>query len=403
MIKVAHVTTIDMSLRYLLLNQLCTIQNAGYEVAGISTPGPFVDEIEAAGIRHIPIKMTRRFSPMADLESMVMLVRIMRRERFDIVHTHNPKPGLLGQLAARIAGVPIVVNTLHGFYFHDGMSSFWRRFYIGTERVAARCSDVILSQNPEDIVTAVAAGIAGREKLRHLGNGIDLSAFDPASLDRQTLCRKRRELQIRSDQPVVGFVGRLVREKGLIELLKAAKIILEYVPETRFLIVGPVDDEKQDAITPSLAEEFGVAHACVFTGMRNDMPDLYGLMDVFVLPSHREGFPRSPMEASATGVPCVVTNIRGCRETVEHGRNGWLVPLGDVHSLAEAILVLLRNPDLARSMSAQAREKALRDFDEQVVFQRVLGEYARLADVKLGRNDPRLRVRPSQAQGAIGQ
>ncbi len=121
-IKVAHITTIDLSLRLLLLNQLTAIRQAGYDVVAISAPGPHVAHVEAAGIRHIPVHMTRTFSPLADLRSLRELVRILRRERFDIVHTHNPKPGLIGQLAARIAGAPIVVNTLHGFYFHDRMS-----------------------------------------------------------------------------------------------------------------------------------------------------------------------------------------------------------------------------------------------------------------------------------------
>ena len=383
MIKVAHITTVDLSLRLLLLNQLRSIQDGGYEVIGISNPGPYVPEIAAAGIRHVAVRMTRNFTPYADLVSLGRLVQVMRRERFDIVHTHNPKPGLIGQLAARIAGVPIVVNTLHGFYFHDGMPPFWRQFYITTEKIAARCSDVILSQNPEDIETAISAGIASRDKLRRLGNGIDLSEFDPATIDRVALNAKRRQLGITENQPVVGFVGRLVAEKGIHELLRAAKLVLEVVPDARFLLVGPSDDEKLDALTPAVAADYGVAHACVFTGMRQDMPDLYALMDVFVLPSHREGFPRAPMEASAMGVPCVVTDIRGCRETVQHGRSGWLVPLGDVRRLADAIAVLLTNPRLTANLGTQARCMALAEFDEQVVFQRVKDEYARLALDKL--------------------
>ena len=384
MIKVAHITTIDMSLRLLLLNQLRSIQAAGYEVVGISSPGPHVSAIEAAGIRHIPVPMTRNFTPAADLKSLVLLTRLIRRERFDIVHTHNPKPGLLGQLAARIAGVPIVVNTLHGFYFHDGMSPLWRRFYVITEKIAAMCSDVILSQNPEDIATALAEGIAPRDKLRRLGNGIDLAAFNPNTIDRARLDSKRKQLGIHPSHPVIGFVGRLVAEKGIHELLRAAKTVLEVVPEAKFLLIGPSDDEKADALTPAIAAEYGVSEACVFTGMRSDMPDLYTMMDVFVLPSHREGFPRAPMEASAMGVPSIVTDIRGCRETVQHGRSGWLVPLGDVRQLANAVSLLLMNQQLAAYMGGQAREIALARFDEQAVFDRVKDEYARLRCEKLG-------------------
>ncbi|HEC35633.1 MAG TPA: glycosyltransferase family 1 protein [Anaerolineae bacterium] len=377
--KVAHITTIDMSLRYLLLNQLCSLQQAGYEVVGISSPGPDVPTIEAAGIRHISVTMTRNpFTPLQDLKALWQLYRIFGRQHLTIVHTHNPKPGFLGQIAARTAGVPIIVNTLHGFYFHDHMHPALRRFYITLEKIAARCSDVILSQNREDIETAIRKEICPPEKIKHLGNGIDVERFNPASLSLHDVACKRLEVGLPDEARVVGFVGRLVREKGLLELFAAARIVRKRVPEVRFLFVGPVDTHKRDALTPDTAQEYGIADACHFLGMRHDMPELYALMDVFVLPSHREGFPRAPMEASAMKVPCVVTDIRGCREAVEHGRNGLLVPLGDVQALADAIVELLTDREKPRRMGEEGRRTALERFDERLVFEKVKAEYARL-------------------------
>src|SRR5690606_10516281 len=131
-----------------------------------------------------------------------------------------------------------------------------------------------------------------------------------------------RELGIQPGEPVVGFVGRLVEQKGILELLDAMRQVRAKIPNVRLLIVGPLDSEKKDALTVDVAKRYGLEDACVFTGMRQDMPELYALMDVFVLPSHREGFPRSPMEASAMSVPSVVTDIRGCRETVLEGETG---------------------------------------------------------------------------------
>lgn len=382
MLKVAHVTTVDLSLRYLLLNQLRSIAAAGFDVAGISAPGPDVPELEAAGIRHLPVPMTRRLSPFADLGALARLVRIMRRERFTIVHTHTPKPGLLGQLAAQLAGVPIVINTLHGFYFHDHMRPTARAFYIGMEKIAARCSSAILSQNPEDIQTAIRLGICKAEQIKWLGNGIDLRTFTPdryaTPQQAATLAQKRSELGLPANGPVVGFVGRLVAEKGILELLAAARQVLDAVPDARFLLIGPYDEAKADALTPAIAHEYGIAHACIFTGMRQDMADLYALMDLFVLPSHREGFPRSPMEASAMGVPCVVTDIRGCREAVEHEANGLRVPLGDVDALAQAMSDLLARPTWARELGQTGLHMARERFDEELVFGRVKSEYARL-------------------------
>ena len=300
-LRVAHVTTVDLSLRYLLADQLRRIAREGYEVTGVSAFGPDVAYLEARGIRHLAAPMTRRFTPAADLRALLALVRLMRAERFDLVHTHTPKAGLLGQLAARIAGVPHVVNTLHGFYFHDDTPPMKRRFYVWMERIAARCSDAILSQSAEDIETAVAEGIAPRERLALLGNGIDLTRFDRGSLDPAAQAALRASLGIADDALVIGFVGRLVEEKGVLDLLRAVPALVERFPSLRVLLIGPRDDDKADALGPEVAADPALERACVFTGLRHDLPALYGLMDVFVLPSHREGFPRVPMEACAMG------------------------------------------------------------------------------------------------------
>ena len=376
--RVAHVTTVDLSLRYLLLNQLQRIQAEGYEVVGISADGPDVPVVEAAGIPHFAVPMTRRITPIADLRCLWDLVRIMRREQFDVVHTHTPKAGLLGQLAARIAGVPTVANTLHGFYFHDDTKPWLRRFYIWMERVAAKCSDTILSQNREDMATAVAEHIARPEQLKWLGNGIDVARFDRRRLTESSLEDLRREIGLDADAPVIGFVGRLVEEKGILDLLQAAKAVIEAIPNAQFLIIGPFDEEKPDALRPDVAERYGVAANCRFVGMRNDMPELYALMDVLVLPSYREGFPRAPMEASAMGVPAVVTDIRGCREAVVHGENGLLFPVGDADALAQSLIELLQDDERRARMGETGRRIAEDRFDEQKVFDRVLSEYERL-------------------------
>jgi glycosyltransferase involved in cell wall biosynthesis len=380
-LKVAHITTIDGSLRYLLLNQLRSIQQAGYEVVGISSAGADVSAIKTAGIRHIPVSITRNLTPLADLISLGRLYQIMRRERFTIVHTHNPKPGLLGQLAARMAGVPIVVNTLHGFYFHDHMRPAGRRFYIAMEKIAARCTDIILSQNIEDIQTAIKEGICPPEKIKHLGNGIDLTEFNPGRFSDTDITRAKQELGIAVDAPVVGFVGRLAaKRKGFLDFLAAGREVLKQCPQVRFLIIGEADPGKPDAVDASVAADYGLGAACVFAGHRpnRELPQLYRLMNVLVLPSLFEGMPRVVMEAAAMQVPAVVTDVKGNREAVEHDRNGLLVPLGNVPVLAEAIVEMLNNRQKAQRMGEEGRRFALERFDEQLVFEKVKAEYARL-------------------------
>jgi glycosyltransferase involved in cell wall biosynthesis len=377
--KVAHVTTVDVSLHWLLLNQMRSLREAGYEVVGISAPGPHAAALETAGIRHVPVAMTRNLTPFADLRALAQLVRVMRRERFTIVHTHTPKAGLLGQLAARLAGVPVVINTLHGFHFHDHTRPLARRFYVTIEKVAARCSDVILSQNEEDIRTAVREGICPPERIKHLGNGIDLDVFDPGRVRAETVQRLRQEWRIPAGAKVVGFVGRLAaRRKGFLDFLKAGAEVVKRLPDTVFVIVGEADRGKPDAVEPEAAKEYGIAEHCRFLGAwkNAELPAVYALMAVLVLPSLFEGIPRVIMEAAALGVPAVASDVKGNREAVADGRSGLLVPLGDVPALADAVAGVLADPERARGLADGARRLAVERFDERRVFERVKAEYA---------------------------
>ena len=367
-----------MSLRYLLLGQMRSLRAAGYDVYGIASPGPYSEGVTAAGITFIPAPMTRRITPFSDLGSLVRLYRILKNESFQIVHTHTPKAGLLGQLAARLAGTPIVVNTIHGFYFHDNSPKLKRRLLVLLEKLAARCSDLILSQSSEDVETAVQERICDARLIRQLGNGVDIARFDPSQVDPDEVTALRKEFSIPVESLVVGFVGRLVAEKGLHELLLAARLILRRQPTTRFLIVGRQEPEKQDSIDASVAAHYGVADACIFAGHRTDLPPIYQLMDVHTLPSHREGYPRTPMEAALMGKPSVATDIRGCREVVADGRTGLLVPAHDSGWLAAAILSLLTDAEQRRRLGLAAREQGLQRFDERKVHEIVKSEYLRL-------------------------
>jgi glycosyltransferase involved in cell wall biosynthesis len=373
-VRVAHVTTVDLSLRYLLLNQMRFLQAVGFDVIGVSAPGPHVAALEAAGVRHVPVHMTRAMNPVRDLASVFDLERVFRRERPTIVHTHNPKPGLYGQLAARAAGVPYVVNTIHGFYFHEHMSPLLRRMFILFEQIAAAQSDAILSQNPEDIITAERERITAPGVIELLGNGIDLARFSP---DRAApRAHTRASLGIAPDALVVGFVGRLVAEKGVLELFEAVAALARR--DVVLLVIGPLDVDKADALTPNhLRARFPGVRA-VFTGMRDDLPDLYGAMDIFALPSWREGYPRSAMEAAAMALPLVVSDVRGCRQVCDHGENGLRVQVRDAAALQAALVSLLADPVLRARMGRAGRALAVQRFDERSVFVAVERTYKRL-------------------------
>jgi glycosyltransferase involved in cell wall biosynthesis len=242
--------------------------------------------------------------------------------------------------------------------------------------MAARCSDAELVQNPEDLPVLERLGVP-EHKLHLLGNGVDLNRFDPDRADLPGPAEMRASLGIGPDEVVCGAVGRLVREKGLPELFEAAALVSHEHPRFSLVVVGPDDPDKADAVTPE--EQTAARRAGVrFLGRRHDVEALYRAMDFYVLASHREGFPRSAMEAAAMGLPIVATDIRGCRQVVEDGHTGLLVPTRSVDGLARALSRLVADAGLRRTMGAAARIKARAEFDDRRVIDVTLGVYEKL-------------------------
>ncbi len=390
--KVAHLTTVDMSLRFLVLPQLTSVVDLGGEAYGISAEGPFVEEIVAAGVRFIPLEgSTRGWSLSEDLRAARALWSILRKIRPDVLHTHNPKPGVYGRIVGRLAGVPLVVNTVHGLYATEEDRPTKRLVVYLLEAIASRCSDAELVQNPEDLELLTRWHISAPQKTGLLGNGVDLERFNPARFDADERARIREEIGARPDDVVVGVVGRLVAEKGYPELFAAAEGL-----DDRYLVlaIGPDEPDKPDALPREMvaaAEATGVR----FLGMRDDVDRLYAAMDIFVLPSHREGFPRSAMEAAATGLPVVATDIRGCRQVVADGETGLLVPVEDPEALRAAIIAIGDSGDRRREMGVEARRKAEAEFDERRVVQIVLDTYRRV-----GRSKGLARLLPEATPGS---
>ena len=372
-----HVTTTDISLVLLLGPQLRAFQDAGYDVVGVSAPGPYVEELVSSGVGHVALRhATRSSAPHRDLLALVELRSVFRRLRPDIVHTHNPKPGVYGRLAAGLARVPVVVNTVHGLYALPEDRPAKRALVYGLERLASTCSHAELVQNPEDVDVLLRIGV-DRAKVALLGNGIDLAAFDPHRVDPAKVLELRRELGAGPDDVVCGAVGRLVGEKGYAELFAAAAELSRTSPRTRIVVIGPSDPDKGDAVSHAAvagAEASGVR----FLGMRRDVAELYAAMDLYVLASYREGFPRSAMEAAAMGLAMVATDIRGCRQVVDHDVTGLLVPPRDAGALAGAIAALSADPTRRRRMAEAARDKARREFDQNRVVDTTLRTYERL-------------------------
>jgi glycosyltransferase involved in cell wall biosynthesis len=390
-VRIAYVTTVALSVRLLLANQLKHLKSRGFDVTVISAGGDDLSAVQHAGIRHIQVPFTRRIDPVRDIIATWRLWRVIRRERFAIVHTHQPKPGLFGQIAARLAGTSTVINTIHGFMFTERSSARARFAWVWIERLAARCSDLVLCVSGEDADTAVRERICGPERVVCIGGGIDVRRFTRDDVSQASLCALREELGLQPTHRVIGFVGRLVREKGIAELLEAFRVIRAAVPEAVLLLVGPHDPDKRDAIAPELLDAANPSSGILSAGYRHDMPGLYALMDVFVLPSHREGLPQTLMEACAMGLPIVTTDVRGCREVVADGQTGVVVPPGDSAAIAAAVLRLLQDAELAARLGRNAMARARAQFDERTVLARLDTIYDRLLQRSIARRSTWLR------------
>jgi len=374
-LKIAHVATLDMSVRFLLLNQLLRLKAQGYDVHAICGPGEWISEIESYGITVHTVKMHRAVSPFHDLLTLWKLFERLKREGFDLVNTHTPKAGILGPIAAKLAGVPIIIHTVHGFLFHDNVPIPKRFIFMGAEKLTATFADYLFSQSSEDIEQAIKHKICLPENIFYIGNGIDVTRFNPHNISIPPQ-KKREYVGIKADEFVVGIVARLVYEKGYMELFQAAAELTRKFDNVKFLVVGPVENERKDAVNLEILEELGIEEDVIFLGMRKDVAELYSIMDIFVLPSWREGIPRALMEAMAMEVPVVATNIRGCREVVKNGETGLLVPVRNHQALAEAIAILLQDKQKRIEMGEAGRKYILANFTEDIVYQRIIQLYA---------------------------
>jgi glycosyltransferase involved in cell wall biosynthesis len=363
-LRLAHLTTSDISHALLLATELEVDVEAGYETFALSAAGPYVDRLPE-GVTHVPVpSLTRAWDLGRDRRAAGELLSVLRDLRLDVLHTHNPKSGVMGRLLGRAARVPVVVNTCHGLWVRpeDGLGR--KGLVLGTEALAGLASDAELYQN--DLDRQALSRVVPPSRAWTVGNGIDLARFHR---DADAGARLRTSLGIGSDALVVGGVGRRVAEKGIVELAEAARRLDR---DVEVVWVGPADDTKADRITADLA-------GLRFVEEQRDMVAVYSALDVFVLPSHREGFSRSAMEAAACGCAMVLTDIRGCREIGIDGEHLLLVPPRDPAALAAAIGRLVDDAGLRDRLSRAAVERARHAFDQRAVAAMSIETYRRVA------------------------
>jgi glycosyltransferase involved in cell wall biosynthesis len=374
--KICQLCAVDFTLHHFLMPLMRAQRAAGHEVVGACARGALTPAIEAEGFRVIDIPIERSTNPAALLRAFFALHSLFRSERFDVVHVHTPIAALAGRPAARLAGVGRVAYTAHGFYFHEKMPAARRAFYIALEWFGGRFTDVLLTQAEEDAAAARRFGLCKGGVIEAIGNGSDPTRFRPAMPGEDTRKRLRGELGAAADRPVFVMIGRLVAEKGYPELFRAMK----FARAAELWVVGErlTSDHAGsiDADIQTVKSDPDLSRRIKFLGYRADIPEILRSADAFVLPSHREGMPRSIIEAMLTGLPVVATDIRGSREEVIDGETGLLVPLFDETALGEALNKIANDAPLRAKMGAAglARARALYDENKVIACQmRILG------------------------------
>jgi len=371
----------------ILSARLRVLRDSGFRVLLVASPGELLDRTALReGVESIPIPMRRSIAPWADLIALVRLWKLLGRVKPDLVEFSTPKAGLLGTLAARLRGVPWCIYMLRGLKLETS-HGFKRFLLLAAERLAAACASVVLCNSESLRAQSLALHIAPEKKLRLLGdgssNGVDIEHFSPGPSD------VRARLGIPSDAPVIGFAGRLTRDKGLPELLVAFDAILHVEPSARLLLVGWFDGA-EDALGEDLCNHIASHPRIHHTGFVRDTSPYYRAMDVFVLPTWREGFPNVVLEAAASGVPVVTTFSTGARDSVVPEVTGLLVPPGYPQAIVESVFNLLRDPARRRHMGQAARAWVVEHYLESHVLGLTAGYYWRLLETPPG--SPSLRL-----------
>lgn len=366
-LKVCQLCAVDFTLKHFLLPLIDGMHARGWEVTSVCSDGKEVAGLRAQGYCIDTIPIARSMNPLLALRSLLTLARYFRRHKFDVLHVHTPVAALVGRIAAKFAGIPLVIYTAHGFYFHDDMPRWKRAPFVSLERLGGLFTDLLFCQSAEDAADAVSEGIATSIRVMAIGNGVDVSRFDPENVEAGMAVRIA--FGIPKEAFVIGLIGRQVREKGVAEFLRAVTVLADHYPNLWVLLVG---DRLTSDHAEGVEDDFSEAHRAlgdrlVATGLRDDIPQLLAAMDLFCLPSWREGMPRTIIEAMMMAKPVLATDIRGSREEVVPEETGVLVPARSQEQLAAAMRRFLEAPTWGKSLGLAGRQRALRLYDENKV------------------------------------
>lgn len=382
--KLIRITTVPISLEKLLENQL-RFMKSHYEVTAISSDKFNLDRIgQLQEVSVFYVKMTRKITPITDLISVYKLYRLFKKERPLIVHSHTPKAGIVGMLGARLAGVPLRLHTVAGLPLMEA-TGIKRKVLDFVEKLTYFCAtkvypnskglyDFILKNNytSKNKLEVIAAGSS---------NGINTDFFSPEQLSQEQVLKLKTDLNLSESDFIFVFVGRLVGDKGINELVKAFKqtCLSLNSKSCKLLLVGPLESEL-DQLTIETLNEIESNPNITSVGYQQDVRPYFAISDSLVFPSYREGFPNVVMQAGAMGLPSIVTNINGCNEIIIEGENGTIVPVKNTEALYQSMYKMMMDDTFRSKLQQKARQMIVSRYEQKVVWEAILAEYKKLEE-----------------------
>lgn len=378
--KLIRITTVPLSLEKLLENQP-RFFSSYYDITLVSSDENSLSKIASEqGVKCFPIEMTRKITPLQDLRCLIQLVRFLRKEQPHFVHSHTPKAGIIGMLAAYIARVPVRMHTVAGMPLMEA-TGFKRRILNLAERITYSCATRVYpnSKGLQDFI--IQSAFCKATKLKVLGsgssNGIDTSYFDPDQVSENQKEALKKELHIKSTDYVYCFIGRLVKDKGVDELIEAFAAISDKNKAAKLILVGHTEADL-DPLLPETLRSIEFNENLIEVGFQNDIRPYLSIAHVFTFPSYREGFPNVVLQANAMGIPCIVSDINGCNEIISSGDNGLIIPSKNSSILQEKMELISTDPNQIKLNKTEIRALIKTKFERKVFWHLLLDEYKAL-------------------------
>ena len=380
--KLIRITTVPISFKVLLKGQLRFMASNGFDVKGVSSEGEELREIhENEGIVMEAINMSRKITPFQDLKSLWEMWNFLRKEKPQIVHTHTPKAGIIGMLAARLAGVPHRLHTVAGLPLMEA-TGIKRKILNFVEKLTYSSATRVYPNSKGLYDFILQNNFTQSNKLKIIANGssngINTAFFSPAQVSEIEKVALREKLNIQPDDFVFVFVGRIVSDKGINELIKAFSQLQTAENNEqigiKLLLVGGLESDL-DPLNPETLAEINQNRDIISVGFQQDVRPFFAISDALVFPSYREGFPNVVMQAGAMGLPSIVSDINGCNEIIVEGENGLIIPSKNVEKLKEKMLTLARDKNLYIKLKENSRRMIENRYEQSVVWKALLEEY----------------------------